>query len=243
MIDINSDVGEFPHLLEDGTYYQLMDYITSINIACGGHAGDYNFMKTMIRMGIEKNLNIGAHPGFPDKENFGRKLMVMNPSDIKDTIMKQIENLFEIAVAEKTKLKHVKPHGALYNQAAKSSTISNAIGLAVKQIDPRLTIVGLSDSLMIDNWKEMGLNVAEEAFADRAYEADGSLRNRELENALITNPAKAAKQAMMIIKRGEIISMDGNSISINAETICIHSDTPNALAIAKAVKKIMRTEK
>ena len=156
-------------------------------------------MKTMIRMGIEKNVNIGAHPGFPDKENFGRKLMVMNPSDIKDTIMKQIENLFEIAVAEKTKLKHVKPHGALYNQAAKSSTISNAIGLAVKQIDPRLTIVGLSDSLMIDNWKEMGLNVAEEAFADRAYESDGSLRNRELENSLITNPAKAAKQAMMIL--------------------------------------------
>ena len=99
-----------------------------------------------------------------------------------------------------------------------------------------MTIVGLSDSLMIDIWRGMGLNVAEEAFADRAYEADGSLRNRELENALITNPSKAANQAMMIIKRGEIISMDGNSVSINAQTICIHSDTPNALAIAKAVK-------
>ena len=236
MIDVNSDVGEITQLLEDGTYYKLMDYITSINIACGGHAGDYNFMKTMIRMGIEKNVNIGAHPGFPDKENFGRKIMVMNPYDITDTIMKQIENLFEIAAAEKTEIQHVKPHGALYNQAAKSSTISNAIGLAVKQIDPQLTIVGLSDSLMIDIWKEMDLNVAEEAFADRAYEADGSLRNRELENALITNPAKAAKQAMMIMKSGEIISMDGNTISINAQTICIHSDTPNALEIAKAVK-------
>ena len=236
MIDVNSDVGEFPHLLEDGTYYQLMDYITSINIACGGHAGDYNSMKAMIRMGIEKNVNIGAHPGYPDKENFGRKIMVMNPPDIMDTIMKQIENLFEIAAAEKTEVQHVKPHGALYNQAIKSSTIAHAIGLAVKKIDPQLTIVGLSDSLMIDTWKEMGLNVAGEAFADRAYEADGSLRNRELENALITNPTLAAKQAMMIIKSGEIISMDGNIISINAQTICIHSDTPNALAIAKAVK-------
>ena len=236
MIDINSDVGEFPHLLEDGTYYQLMDYITSINIACGGHAGDYNLMKAMIRMGIEKNVNIGAHPGYPDKENFGRKIMVMNPSDIMDTIIKQIENLFEIAAAEKTELQHVKPHGALYSQAAKSSTIAHAIGLAVKKIDPQLTIVGLSDSLMIDTWKEMGLNVAREAFADRSYEADGSLRNRELENALITNPSQAAKQAMMIIKSGEIISVDGNTISINAQTICIHSDTPNALAIAKAVK-------
>ena len=236
MIDVNSDVGEFPHLLEDGTYYQLMDYITSINIACGGHAGDYNLMKAMIRMGIEKNVTIGAHPGYPDKENFGRKIMVMNPPDIMDTIMKQIENLFEIAAAEKTELQHVKPHGALYNQAAKSSTIAHAIGLAVKKIDPQLTIVGLSDSLMIDTWKEMGLNVAGEAFADRAYEADGSLRNRELENALITNPTQAAKQAMMIIKSGEIISMDGNILSINAQTICIHSDTPNALAIAKAVK-------
>ena len=238
MIDVNSDVGEFPHLLEDGTYYQLMDYITSINIACGGHAGDYNLMKAMIRMGVEKNVTIGAHPGYPDKENFGRKIMVMNPPDIMDTIMKQIENLFEIAAAEKTELQHVKPHGALYNQAAKSSTIAHAIGLAVKQIDPQLTIVGLSDSLMIDTWKEMGLNVAGEAFADRAYEADGSLRNRELENALITNPTQAAKQAMMIIKSGEIISVDGNTISINAQTICIHSDTPNALVIAKAVKNI-----
>jgi UPF0271 protein len=238
MIDVNSDVGEFPHLLEDGTYYQLMDYITSINIACGGHAGDYNLMKAMIRMGVEKNVTIGAHPGYPDKENFGRKIMDMNPPDIMDTIMKQIENLFEIAAAENTELQHVKPHGALYNQAAKSSTIAHAIGLAVKQIDPQLTIVGLSDSLMIDTWKEMGLNVAGEAFADRSYEADGSLRNRELENALITNPTQAAKQAMMIIKSGEIISMDGNILSINAQTICIHSDTPNALAIAKAVKNV-----
>ena len=236
MIDVNSDVGEFPHLLEDGTYYQLMDYITSINIACGGHAGDYNLMKAMIRMGVEKNVTIGAHPGYPDKENFGRKIMDMNPPDIMDTIMKQIENLIEIAAAENTELQHVKPHGALYNQAAKSSTIAHAIGLAVKKIDPQLTIVGLSDSLMIDTWKEMGLNVAGEAFADRSYEADGSLRNRELENALITNPTQAAKQAMMIIKSGEIISMDGNILSINAQTICIHSDTPNALAIAKAVK-------
>ena len=236
MIDVNSDVGEMTQLLEDGTNYKLMDYITSINIACGGHAGDHKFMKTMVRMGIEKNVNVGAHPSYPDKENFGRKIMVMNPPDIMDTIMKQIENLFEIAAAEKTELQHVKPHGALYNQAAKSSTIAHAIGLAVKKIDPQLTIVGLSDSLMIDTWKEMGLNVAREAFADRSYEADGSLRNRELENALITHPYQAAKQAMMIIKRGEIISVDGNTISINAQTICIHSDTPNALAIAKAVK-------
>jgi len=238
MIDVNSDVGEFTHLLEDGTYYQLMDYITSINIACGGHAGDYNLMKAMIRMGIEKNVNIGAHPGYPDKENFGRKIMVMNPPDIMDTIMKQIENLFEIATAEKTELQHVKPHGALYNQAAKSSTIARAIGLAVMRIDPQLTIVGLSDSIMIDTWRDMGLIVAGEAFADRTYETDGSLRDRKFSNALITNPTQAAKQTMMIIKKGEIISMDGNTISINAQTICIHSDTPNALAIAKAVKNI-----
>ena len=238
MIDVNSDVGEITQLLEDGTYYQIMDYITSINIACGGHAGDYNFMKAMIRMGIEKNVNIGAHPSYPDKENFGRKIMVMEPPDIMETVMKQIEDLFEIAVAEKTALHHVKPHGALYNQAAKSSTIAQAIGLAVKQIDSQLTIVGLSDSIMIDTWKDMGLNVAGEAFADRNYEADGSLRDRKFDNALITNPAQAAKQAKMITNDGKIISVDGNTISINAQTICIHSDTPNALAIAKAVKNI-----
>ena len=144
MIDVNSDVGERTQLLEDDTYYQLMDYITSINIACGGHAGDYKFMKTMIRMGIEKDVNIGAHPSYPDKENFGRKIIPMKPPDITETVMKQIEELLEIATLEKTILKHVKPHGALYNQAAKSSTIAHAIGLAVKKIDPQLTIVGLS---------------------------------------------------------------------------------------------------
>ncbi len=238
MIDVNSDVGEITQLLEDGTYYQIMDYITSINIACGGHAGDYNFMKAMIRMGIEKNVNIGAHPSYPDKENFGRKIMVMDPPDIMETVMKQIEDLFEIAAAEKTALHHVKPHGALYNQAAKSRTIAHAIGLAVKNIDPQLTIVGLSDSIMIDTWRDMGLIVAGEAFADRTYETDGSLRDRKFSNALITNPVQAAKQTMMIIKKGEIISADGNTISINAQTICIHSDTPNALSIAKAVKNI-----
>jgi UPF0271 protein len=236
MIDVNSDVGERTQLLEDGTYYKLMDYITSINIACGGHAGDYKFMKAMIRMGIEKNVNVGAHPSYPDKENFGRKIIPMKPPDITETVMKQIEELLEIATIEKTILKHVKPHGALYNQAAKNSTIAHAIGLAVKKIDPQLTIVGLSNSIMIDTWSDMGLIVAEEAFADRTYETDGSLRDRKFNNALITNPAQAAKQVMMIIKKGGVISVDGNTISINAQTICIHSDTPNALAIAKAVK-------
>ena len=160
----------------------------------------------------------------------------MKPPDITETVMKQIEELLEIATLEKTILKHVKPHGALYNQAAKSSTIAHAIGLAVKKIDPQLTIVGLSDSIMIDTWRDMGLIVAGEAFADRTYETDGSLRDRKFNNALITNPAQAAKQVKMIIKRGEIISVDGNTISINAQTICIHSDTTNALAIAKAVE-------
>ena len=162
----------------------------------------------------------------------------MKPPDITETVMKQIEELIEIAMIEKTILKHVKPHGALYNLASKNSTIAHAIGLAVKKIDPQLTIVGLSNSIMIDTWIDMGLIVAEEAFADRTYETDGSLRDRKFNNALITNPAQAAKQVMMIIKKGEIISVDGNTISINAQTICIHSDTPNALAIAKAVKNI-----
>ena len=238
MIDVNSDVGEITQLLEDGTYYKLMDYITSINIACGGHAGDYKFMKAMIRMGIEKNVNVGAHPSYPDKENFGREIIPMKPPDITETVMKQIEELLEIAIIEKTILKHVKPHGALYNLASKNSTIAHAIGLAVKKIDPQLTIVGLSDSIMIDTWIDMGLIVAEEAFADRTYETDGSLRDRKFNNALITNPAQAAKQVMMIIKKGGVISADGSTISINAQTICIHSDTPNALAIAKAVKNI-----
>jgi UPF0271 protein len=168
--------------------------------------------------------------------------MNMDPGELTKTTLEQIRRLGEIVSAENEELSHVKPHGALYNQAAKDRAISRSIGEAVLKFNPNLVMIGLAGSVMLHVWQEMGLQVMGEAFADRTYESDGSLRNRQLDLALITNTEKAALQAQMIIDEGKVISFDGTEININAQTICVHSDTPNALEIAIKVNKRMNKE-
>ena len=237
MIDINSDMGELTHLFEDRTYHRLIDHVTSINLACGGHAGNTIMMTELSKLAKLKNVRVGAHPGYPDPDNFGRAVMDMGSGGLTQTILEQICRLGEIVYAENEELSHVKPHGALYNQAAKDREISRSIGEAVLKFNPNLIMIGLFGSVMLHVWQDMGLQTMEEAFGDRAYESDGSLRNRNLDHALITNPKKAAQQAQMIINEGKVISFDGSEINVNAQTICIHSDTPNALDIAKEVNQ------
>ena len=242
MIDINSDMGELTHLFEDRTYHRLIDHVTSINLACGGHAGNTTMMTELSKLAKMKNVRIGAHPGYPDPDNFGRAVMDMDSGGLTQTILEQICRLGEIVYAESEELSHVKPHGALYNQAAKDRAISRSIGEAVLKFNPNLVMIGLAGSVMLHVWQEMGLQVMGEAFADRTYESDGSLRNRQLDLALITNTEKAALQAQMIIDEGKVISFDGTEININAQTICVHSDTPNALDIAKKVNESINKE-
>ncbi len=242
MIDINSDMGELTHLFEDRTYHRLIDHVTSINLACGGHAGNTIMMTELSKLAKMKNVRIGAHPGYPDPDNLGRAVMNMDPGELTKTTLEQIRRLGEIVSAENGELSHVKPHGALYNQAAKDRAISRSIGEAVLKFNPNLVMIGLAGSVMLHVWQEMGLQVMGEAFADRTYESDGSLRNRQLDLALITNTEKAALQAQMIIDEGKVISFDGTEININAQTICVHSDTPNALEIAIKVNKRMNKE-
>jgi UPF0271 protein len=242
MIDINSDMGELTHLFENRTYHRLIDHVTSINLACGGHAGNTTMMTELSKLAKMKNVRIGAHPGYPDPDNLGRAVMNMDPRDLTKTILEQIRRLDEIVSAENEQLSHVKPHGALYNQAAKDRTISRSIGEAVLKFDPSLVMIGFSGSVMLHVWQDMGLQIMEEAFGDRTYESDGNLRNRDLDHALITDPKKAAQQAQMITNEGKVISFDGSDIHINAETICIHSDTPNALDIAKKVNEYINKE-
>ena len=237
-MDINSDMGEISRLLDDGTYTRLMDYVTSINIACGGHAGNEEMMGEMIRLAKEKGVKVGAHPSYPDRENFGRIDMDMDFDELTDSIRDQIQLLNNIAQDQKVSISHVKPHGAVYNRAAKDKTVAQALGEAVTQVDPSLKVMGLAGSIMLDVFDQMGLEVMAEAFADRTYEADGSLRNRKYDDALITKPEKAAKQTEMMVS-GKIIAVDGSEVAINAQTLCIHSDTPNAVAIAKAVNKVI----
>ena len=242
MIDINSDMGELTHLFKDRTYHRLIDHVTSINLACGGHAGNTIMMTELSKLAKMKNVRIGAHPGYPDPNNLGRAVMDMDPRDLTQTILEQIRRLGEIVSEENEELSHVKPHGALYNQAAKDRIISRSIGEAVLKFNPNLIMIGLSGSVMLVEWQDMGLQVMEEAFGDRVYESDGSLRNRNLDHALITNPKKAAQQAQMITNEGKVISFDGSDIHLNAQTICIHSDTPNALDIAKKVNESINKE-
>jgi UPF0271 protein len=240
-MDINSDVGELNNLLADNTYEKLMDHVNSVNIACGGHAGGETMMEAMINIAIIKNVNIGAHPSYPDKENFGRIEMDIDSNELLDIVRDQVQLLVDIAENNDGHVSHVKPHGALYNKAAINEEIAQSIGEAIIQVDPSLTAMGLAGSTMITCFDELGLETIGEAFADRTYENDGNLRHRKHEDALITDPIKAANQAKNL-SNGFVVSIDGSKIDINAQTICIHSDTPNALTIASAVKETIQQE-
>ena len=242
MIDINCDMGELNELMDDGTYESLMDHVTSINVACGGHAGDDVMMNTMVELAKAKKVNLGAHPSYPDKENFGRYEIDISISDLKDSISTQIINLIDIANKNGSELSHVKPHGALYNKAAEDKGLAMLIGEVVKSIDPLLPIMCLAGSQMITVLESIGLKAMPESFADRTYEPDGTLRKRSYSNALINNPQIASRQAFNIYYKKRIIAHEGSEFSIDSETICIHSDTENALKIAKAVKqKLIRS--
>jgi UPF0271 protein len=219
-----------------------MDHVTSINVACGGHAGDDVMMNTMVELAKAKKVNLGAHPSYPDKENFGRYEIDISISDLKDSISTQIINLIDIANKNGSELSHVKPHGALYNKAAEDKGLAMLIGEVVKSIDPLLPIMCLAGSQMITVLESIGLKAMPESFADRTYEPDGTLRKRSYSNALISNPQIASKQAFNIYYKKRIIAHEGSEFSIDSETICIHSDTENALKIAKAVKqKLIRS--
>ena len=235
-IDINSDMGELNHLLADGTYEKLMDHVTSINIACGGHAGDEEMMAAMVVMAKDKGISIGAHPSYPDKENFGRVEMEdIDPNELNDSIRDQIEKLVDISSEHEMELTHVKPHGALYNLAVNNEEISQTIAEAIIDVDSSYKAVGLAGSKMLTVFDALGLDTISEGYVDRVYEADGTLRSRKFEDALITDPQRAAEQ-MKEMLNGNIIAVDGSSIPINITSVCVHSDTPNAIDIAQAVK-------
>ena len=243
MMDINCDMGELNTLLEDGTYEALMDHVTSINIACGGHAGDEKMIRAMVETAKEKKVKIGAHPSYPDRENFGRYEMTISDEELSASILEQITRVMDIAAEQNYSISHIKPHGALYNKAAKDESLATLIGEVIKSIDPSLPVMCLAGSKMVSILKDMKLNVLRESFADRTYEADGSLRKRTLSNALIEKPQIASIQAYNISKNNRLVTYGGTEITLQSETVCIHSDTPDALKIAIAVNnKLNRSQ-
>jgi UPF0271 protein len=239
-IDLNCDMGELPDAIADGTQESLMSSLTSVNVSCGGHAGDERTMKTTIEQALRWKLAIGAHPGYPDRANFGRLELKLPPNEIAASVFEQVRALAQIAAGCGARLVHVKPHGALYNQAVRDRELAAAIAEGVARWSRDVLLVGLAGSLMLDIFRKAGFPVAAEAFADRRYEADGTLRSRKFEDALIRDPAEAGWQALRIVERGSVIASDGSEVSVDAQTLCIHGDTPGAREIAAAVARILR---
>jgi 5-oxoprolinase (ATP-hydrolysing) subunit A len=239
-IDLNCDMGEVPQAIADGTQAALMRSITSVNIACGGHAGDQQTMKATIEQALHWKLAIGAHPGYPDRANFGRLELKLPVNQISTSIFDQVKALADVAGRCGARVIHVKPHGALYNQAVRNSELAEAIAKGVARWSRDVILVGLAGSPMLEVFREAGFAVAAEAFADRRYEPDGTLRSRKFEDALIRNPEEAAWQALGIAERGVVIASDGSEVGVAAQTLCIHGDTPGAPMIAETVARTLR---
>jgi len=238
-IDLNCDMGEMPEHISDGTQEALMRSITSVNIACGGHAGDAQTMATTIQQALRYKLAIGAHPGYADRANFGRIELNLSPEEVADYVYNQVCLLAEIAAKWKTRLTHVKPHGALYNQAVHNRELAQAIAAGVARWSRESVLVGLAGSPMLEVFRDAGFTIAAEAFADRRYEPDGTLRSRKHPDALLSNPDEAAQQALSIVQ-GKVIAHDGSKVPLRADTLCIHSDTPGSPQIAAEVAKTLR---
>jgi len=234
-IDLNCDMGEIAAAIADGTQEALMRSVTSVNVACGGHAGDERMMKATVEQAMKAGVAIGAHPGYPDRENFGRLEIKMSAEEVADFVFAQIQALEKVATECGARIGHVKPHGALYNQAVHDRGLAAVIAKGVARWRKDVVLVGLGDSPMLDVFRAAGFAVAAEAFADRRYEPDGTLRSRKFEDALIRDPGEAGRQALSIVERGVVIASDGSEVAVHAQTICIHGDTPGAVKIAEEV--------
>lgn len=239
-IDLNCDMGELPEAIADGTQEALMRSITSVNIACGGHAGDATTMRTTVEQALRHKLAIGAHPGYPDRENFGRLELNLPMEAVSNFVYEQVRALAEIAASFGARVAHVKPHGALYNQAVHNRELAKAVAAGVARWNRNVALVGLAGSPMLDVFREEGFAVAAEAFADRRYEPDATLRARRHRDALLHDPQQAAAQALNIVQNQRVVASNGAAVALQAQTLCIHGDTPGAAQIAAAVAAALR---
>jgi 5-oxoprolinase (ATP-hydrolysing) subunit A len=238
-IDLNSDVGESFGRWTLGDDAGVLASVSSANVACGFHAGDPVTIQRTIELAKAQGVAVGAHPSYPDLAGFGRRSMRISGAEIEAAVMYQIAAVAGFARALGVRLAHVKPHGALYNDAAANRPLADAIASAVRRSGVE-KLVGLSASSLVDAAKHAGLRAVREAFCDRAYEPDGTLRDRSLPGAVITDPEAAAEQAVSIALRGRAVAYGGDEIGVNADTLCIHGDTPDAARIAAAVRSALQ---
>jgi UPF0271 protein len=234
-IDLNCDLGEGA-----GHDAELMPLISSANIACGAHAGDPATMRATAALAKSHGVAIGAHPGLADRANFGRRELEVSPGEVQGLVHDQVLQLHLIARGLGARLHHVKPHGALYNMAARDPALARAVVDAIYEIDPRLVLFGLAGSHLIAVAEACGLPVASEVFADRTYQADGSLTPRTQPNALVTDEAVAVAQALRMVREGKVRAVDGTDVIIRAETICLHGDGANPVAFARRLRQALQ---
>ncbi|RNF39689.1 LamB/YcsF family protein [Planococcus salinus] len=239
-VDVNCDMGESFGAYKMGQDEQILDYITSANIACGFHAGDPSTMRRTVKLAMEKDVAIGAHPGLQDLVGFGRRNMAISPQEAYDLVVYQIGALAAFVQAEGGNLQHVKPHGALFNMAVSSDSLSEAIAEAVYQVNPELILFGLSGSRMIEAGRKIGLRTANEVFSDRTYQKDGALTPRTEPQALITDPEEAIGRVIRMVKDQKITTLQNTELAITADTLCIHGDGVTALEFAQNIHQSLQ---
>ena len=236
-VDLNADAGESFGAWALGDDAALLESVTSVNVACGFHAGDPSIIRRTIRLAARAGVRVGAHPGYPDLQGFGRRTMALGPGEVEDIVLYQVSAVLGMARAEGVRLAHVKPHGALYNQAARDPALAAAIARAVVSLESGLMLVALAGSALLQAGVDAGLPVAAEAFADRAYFADGTLAPRHLGGAVIRDVDVVAARAVTIVREGRVRTLDGEAdVSVRADTLCIHGDTPGAATLARVIR-------
>ena len=236
-IDLNSDLGESFGPWPMGQDAALMASISSANVACGFHAGDPGVMRQTLTLARDRAVAVGAHPGFPDLVGFGRREIKAAPAEVEDFVLYQVSALAGMAAAHGMRLQHVKAHGALYNMACKDRALADAIARATAAFDRSLILFGLPNSELLRAGQAAGLRVAAEVFADRAYERDGSLVSRNKPGSVIHDQQAVVDRAVRMVKQREVVTVDGATIELQADTICLHGDTPGAADLARAVRR------
>lgn len=241
-IDLNCDLGESFGAYKLGLDDQVLPYISSANVACGFHASDPVVMDKTVALAKDAGVAVGAHPGYPDLQGFGRRNMTIPPREVKAMIMYQIGALQAFCTARGLKLQHVKPHGALYNMAGKDEALAMAVCEAIQAVDDSLILLGLSGSKMLEAADKIGLRSAREVFADRAYEEDGSLVARTKPGAMITDEDEAVERVIRMIREGRVTAVTGKDIPIRADSVCVHGDSPKALAFVQKIRAALTAE-
>ncbi len=238
-VDLNSDLGESFGPWTMGRDADLMTSISSANIACGFHAGDPGKMRETVALAKAHGVAVGAHPGFPDLVGFGRRDMKASPREVEDFVVYQVAALAGVAAAQGVRLQHVKAHGALYTMACRDRAMADAIASGVAALDRSLILFGLPGSELLKAGKAAGLRVAAEVFADRAYEADGSLASRSKAGSVIHDTGVVVARAIRMVREREVVAIDGSTIRLDAETLCVHGDTPGAADLAHQIRKAL----